>query len=90
MLETLWLLLLTVLHCLIYLTPTRYDFPMRSHWQLEECGGYTQACGQRFLSSQILHLSQLQSAQVTLPQLVITVFGFPGSCQVFYPLFYGF
>lgn len=58
-LDTLWLLLFIALHCLIYLIPSWYDFPMRSHWQLEECCGYKQACGQRFLSNQILHLSQV-------------------------------
>ena len=77
MLETLWLLLFIVLHCLIYLIPTRYDFPVRSHWRLEECG-----VGRDSLAARAFICLNL-SAQVTLPQLVITVLGFPGSCRFF-------
>ena len=69
MLETLWLLLFIVLHCLIYLIPTRYDFPVRSHWRLEECGvGRDSSAARAFICLNL-------SAQVTLPQLVITVLG---------------
>ena len=58
-------------------------FPIKSPWQLEERGGYTQAC-----EAEIPHQRDTSPVSTlgfphTLSQLVKTVLAFLGSCEVF-------